>query len=127
MRSEATASGTCANTVPRAYHSKPVPQRDKSERSHVDTFPSPDESISACVPSAALRVFDSISIQDYDTPHERCGWALRWLESAGLVVRCEGGRHGAQHSAHPVLVTEAGRELSRERSQMLGRGGVELW
>lgn len=90
----------------------------------MDVFPSPDETVSACVPRAALDVFDAIMTQDWDTPLPRCGWALRWLGSAGLVAPGAG--------SHPLHITDIGRELARERgaSALVAgkpRSGVELW
>lgn len=127
LRSEATASGPCANGVPWRYHFQPGPQGSTEERSTVFDSNIPDECISACVPSAALRVFDAICVQDFDAPFPRCGWALRWLESAGLIERQHAGRHGVGSPKLPIVVTAPGRALAAERATTVGVGGVYSW
>lgn len=90
----------------------------------MDAFPSPDDTISACVPRAALTVFDAIVLGDWDTPMPRCGAGLRFLKDAGFV------RDAPNLGDTPLAVTETGRELARERQPLYtgaeaghGRGG----
>lgn len=75
---------------------------------------------SAHVPPYCLLVFDSIALGDFDTPHERCGSALRWLSAAGLVYPLSNAAPGKGQSWEgmqfdPATLTEAGRALARER------------